>query len=160
MHIGKAHEKHGQPQGLWDNYLYALPPSKAVGLANLAADDKVSLYAAAKLLGIMPSRRTRSTSPWRPTSSTASTKKPAAKPQAPSPNSLNAAPKAADAAGKQADYQDSLFGALNCSEHAMSYSRFTADEDLRPQGPLHGQHHPEELTPLGKRASLVRRNTA
>ena len=132
MHIGKAHEKHGQPQGLWDNYLYALRASKAVGLANGGRRQGLALRRrqAPRDHALKENQIDVSLEAYKFYSQY---EKAGGETAAPSPNSLNAAPKAADAAGKQADYQDSLFMATNCSEHAMSYSSFTADEDLRPQ---------------------------
>jgi tetratricopeptide (TPR) repeat protein len=49
--IGKAYQKFGDTAGQWQNYMSAIRSAKTVGLDNVSAEDKVSLFAVAKLTG-------------------------------------------------------------------------------------------------------------
>jgi tetratricopeptide (TPR) repeat protein len=51
IQIAKTHEKHGDSQGLWDNYHRAMLIGRAVGVNNLAEEDRKQLAAIVKALG-------------------------------------------------------------------------------------------------------------
>ncbi len=51
IQIAKAHEKHNDSEGLWDNYHKALVVGRAVGVKNLTEDERKQLAAVVKALG-------------------------------------------------------------------------------------------------------------
>lgn len=130
MHIGKAHEKFGDPQGLWDNYVTALRSAKTLGMGNVAADDKVSLFAAAKLLGDHAVKENLLDIGLEAYKFYSQYEKAGAETWRTLAELFERRAKQADAEAKAQQYQDNLYLALNCTEHALSYSGFGADKDL------------------------------
>ncbi len=51
IQIAQAHEKHGDKDGLWQNYQKAMQIGRAIGVANLQPADKEALFATVKKIG-------------------------------------------------------------------------------------------------------------
>lgn len=129
IHIGKAHEKFGDPQGLWDNYLAALRAGKSA-LAHLPSEDKISLFAIAKLLGDHMVKENRIDVALEAYKFYSQYDKAGGETWRSLAELFERQAKEADAHGRQDTYQDSLCLALHCTEHALSYSGFSSDKDL------------------------------
>jgi len=130
MQIAKAHEKHGDMPGLWDNYLNALRAGKAIGFANLPAEDKVSLFAVAKLLGDHASKSDQLDVALEAFKVYSQYEKAGGETWRTLADLFERKSTAADAAGDAAEYQQNLWMALHCTEHGLSYSGLANDRDL------------------------------
>src|SRR5205814_287758 len=51
LQIGELHQTHGDADGFWQNNVKAIEAARAVGVANLKADDKENLFAVVKQMG-------------------------------------------------------------------------------------------------------------
>jgi len=51
IQIAQAHEKHGDKEGLWQNYQKAMQIGRAIGVQNLQPADKEALFATVKKIG-------------------------------------------------------------------------------------------------------------
>jgi tetratricopeptide (TPR) repeat protein len=130
MQIGKAHEKFGDPQGLWDNYVNAMRAGKKVGLANLSAEDKVSLFAVVKLLGDHMVKENQIDVALEAYKFYSQYEKAGGETWRTLAELFERKAKDADAHGRHDVYQENIWMALNCVEHALSYSGFSSDKDL------------------------------
>ncbi|MFO0970022.1 MAG: tetratricopeptide repeat protein [Gemmataceae bacterium] len=130
IQIAKAHEKYNDEEGLWDNYLAALRIAKKVGVSNLSAEDKVSLFAVAKLLGDHATKANRLDVALEAYKFYSTYEKAGAETWRTLAELFERKAAEADAHGRADDYQNNLWLALNCTEHALSYSGFSADRDL------------------------------
>ena len=51
IQIAATHEKHGDADGMWNNYLQAMRLGRSIGVANIEASDREPLFAAVKKIG-------------------------------------------------------------------------------------------------------------
>lgn len=130
IHVGRAHERFGDSQALWDNYLAALRAGKAVGVANLSSEDKVSLFAIVKLLGDHMMKEERLDVALEAFKFYSQYDKAGAETWRTLAELFERQAKEADKHGRQDTYQDALMMALHCTEHALSYTGFGGDKDL------------------------------
>lgn len=59
MHIAHTHDKHGDKDGLWANYLKAMQVGRTIGVQNLAPADKEALFANVKKVGELALKENR-----------------------------------------------------------------------------------------------------
>lgn len=130
MQIAKAHEKHGDEQGKWENHLLALRLGRAIGVANLPQEDKVTLFAVAKLLGDHANKSNQLDVALEAYKTYSQYEKAGAETWRLLADLFERKATAADAEGKADEYQNNLWMALHCTEHAMSYTGMYADRDL------------------------------
>src|SRR5262249_50557764 len=111
-------------------YLLALRVAKKVGVANLSVEDKVSIFAVAKLLGDHASRENQLDVALEAYKFYSQYEKAGGETWRTLADLFERKATLADSEGKPAEYQDSLFSSLWCTEPALSYSGLSADKDL------------------------------
>jgi tetratricopeptide (TPR) repeat protein len=125
LQIAKTHEGRGDMEGLWQNYRRAMQVARQVGVANLRAEDQTLLFAAIKTLGehemsvgdldtaleafkFYSQNERAGLETYRTLAELFQRK--------------------AEKGANDAEKQNSLWMALNCTEHALTYN--STDKDL------------------------------